>query len=267
MEDFSKVKFDLIVQAGQSNAEGNGRGPATENIVLSDDVYRLEVNKTVSIVKDDIFGENLKIEYPKEPFRIVQAQKYIDLNNICADYSISFAYEYEKSCLSNDRKILVIRAGVGGSGFMKGQWGVGRQLYNKMLEMIDYALSLNEGNRLVTFIWHQGEHDAFERNTPDVFEKQLSEMFADIRSKYADLPIITGDFCRDWADRHSDMTLPIRKVIRSVTESFNGCFVSSEGLTSNDQVTADADIIHFSRESQYILGKRYFDAYKKITEK
>ena len=63
---------------------------------------------------------------------------------------------------------------------------------------------------------------------------------------------------------HLDMTLPIRKVIRSVTESFNGCFVSSDGLTSNDQVTANADIIHFSRESQYILGKRYFDAYKKI---
>ena len=265
--DLSKEKFDIIVQAGQSNAEGHGLGGNKKQVVLSDNVFWLEANKNVAIVKDEVFGENLSIKYYDEPFYVNKAQEYIDFNDVPCNFSISFADLYEKRYLEKGRKIIVIRAAIGGSGFKKGQWGLGRQVYEKMLEMIDYATSLNSDNRLIALLWHQGEHDAYEGTDPEVFKKQLSEMFEDVRNKYAALPIITGDFCRDWADRHIDITKPIRERIKAVTEDLGGIFVSSEGLLSNDQATADADIIHFSRDSQIELGKRYFAAYETLLKR
>ena len=265
--DVSREKFDVIIQAGQSNAEGNGIGGDKNRIVLSDKVFWMEKEKIVSIVKSKEFGENLSINYTDSPYLITKAQEYIDVNDRPCDYSVSFSDLYCKKYLEKDRKVLVIRAAVGGSGFRKGQWGVGRLLYEKMLVMIDHALSLNADNRLIALLWHQGEHDAYEKNPPQTFERQLTEMFADLRSRYNDLPIITGDFCRDWADRHSDITMPIRERIKTVTEKFGGIFVSSEGLASNDQMTANSDIIHFSRDAQYELGERYFAAYEKLIKK
>lgn len=88
-----------------------------------------------------------------------------------------------------------MRAAVGGTGFVKGMWGLKDQLYKKMLEMTDYALSLNHANRVVGFLWHQGECDAFEKNEPDVFKQQLASMIQDVRVRYGtELPFIAGDF-------------------------------------------------------------------------
>lgn len=257
-------KFDIIIQAGQSNAEGNGLG-AADKLVLSDKIYWLEAKKTVSIVKDKTYGENLLIEYKNEPFSIVGAQKFIEENNLAANYSVTFSDLYEKKYLEYDRDLLVIRAGVGGSGFKKGHWGVDKQLYLKMLEMVDYALSLNEDNRLVAFLWHQGEHDAFEKNPPEVFKIQLSGMLSDMRARFGNIPYIAGDFCHDWKDRHIEAIKPISDVVENVFVGFGGAFVSSEGLTSNDEETMNADIIHFSKKAQYELGKRYFEAFEKST--
>lgn len=130
--------------------------------------------------------------------------------------------------------------------------------------MTDYALSLNSENRVVAFLWHQGEHEAVENNPPEIFDRQLSEMFRDLRAKYGDIPFISGDFCRDWADRHLDVTMPIRKKIKAITERFDGLFVETDGLLSNDEVTANADIIHLSAQSQHVFGERYFAAFEKL---
>lgn len=125
-----------------------------------------------------------------------------------------------------------MRAAVGGTGFVKGMWGLKDQLYLKMLEMTDYALSLNQANRVVGFLWHQGECDAFEKNEPDVFKQQLASMIRDVRVRYGtELPFIAGD------------------------------------LLSNNQKTGNGDDIHFCREALYVLGRRYFSAYKDVCKK
>ena len=262
--DMAKEKFDIIILAGQSNAEGYGAGSAG-NVALSDKVYWLEAEKTVKIVKDKKFGENWLIEYAEKPFSIVKAREHIEKKQLRANFSITFADLYEKKYLQKGRKILVIRAAVGGTGLFKGQWGVDKQLYSKMLEMVNYALMLNPGNRLVAFLWHQGEHEAVEKNPPQVYEQQLSKMLSELRVRFGKIPFIAGDFCHDWTDRHLKEIKPISNVIKNVFISFGGAFVESDGLSSNDEETINADIIHFSRKAQYELGRRYFAEFEKLT--
>lgn len=45
---------------------------------------------------------------------------------------------------------------------MTSQWGLQDDLYVRMMEMVDFARSLNAENRVVGFLWHQGETDAIE---------------------------------------------------------------------------------------------------------
>ena len=45
------MKYDIIVQGGQSNAEGTGIGPVSQELVLSPNVWYLDVEKTVEVVR------------------------------------------------------------------------------------------------------------------------------------------------------------------------------------------------------------------------
>lgn len=44
---FKKQKFDIIIQAGQSNAEGYGRGPSAVEYCETDDILYLVAPKVV----------------------------------------------------------------------------------------------------------------------------------------------------------------------------------------------------------------------------
>ena len=130
LKDFTKEKFDVIIQAGQSNSEGYGFGPTDEPYQPSDRVWYLEPNMTVSVATEKVTG-----------------------NGIQSNFGLSFAREYMKSGrLAEGRNILIIRAAVGGTGFLDNRWKLTDDLYIKMMEMIDTALSLNPENRLVALL-------------------------------------------------------------------------------------------------------------------
>ena len=264
--DFSNVKFDIVIQGGQSNSEGCGVGPVTQELIPSPNVFYLYAEKTVTV--DD---ENLHITFHDKPFVIDQAKERESADGVkTGDFSLTFAEEYEKSgLLADDRKLLIIRAGVGGAGFQKKHWGLQDCLYLKLLELIDYALSLNKENRVVGFLWHQGEHDAFEKNTPDNYKKQLAAMLSGVRARAGEkIPFIAGEFVNDWKSKNIDICAPILQVIREVVaEGGNGGFVETSDLLSNDQKNKNGDDIHFCRESLHILGRRYFAEYKRIIGK
>ena len=66
----------------------------------------------------------------------------------------------ESGKLKPGRKLLIIRAAIGGTGFSDERWGMTDDLYLRMIEMIKTALELNSKNKLAAFLWHQGETDA-----------------------------------------------------------------------------------------------------------
>ena len=264
--ELSKYPYDIIIEAGQSNAEGCGRGPVTEEYVKDDDIVYLYQKYVLEVIKVD-GGEtvNARIDDPTLYFAVADERE--DEGGKLGDFALTFAKEYKsQGFLKEGRKLLVLRTAVGGTGFMKHNWGLSDKLYLRMLEFIDYALLQNPENKIVGFLWHQGEHDAFEKNPPEIFESQLKAMITDVKRRYAipSLPFVSGDFVSEWKNKNIADCEPIVEKIKRVTESEGGAFVETADLLSNNQKTGNGDDIHFCRESQHILGKRYFEAYKSI---
>lgn len=267
--NFNNETFDIIILAGQSNAEGCGRGEVGDEYVANGDIMHLYENCTYAIrVVDGI--EKMTVVCDDPNLYISVAEERSDENGKIADFALSFAREYKKAgMLSDGRKLLIVRAGVGGTGFKKKQWGLGDDLYLRMLRMTDYALSLNKENRVVALLWHQGEHDAFEGNPPKTFESQLRALVRDVRGRYntPDLPFISADFVNEWKSKNIEICKPIVDKIKDVTVGEGGIFIETSDLPSNNQRVANGDDIHFCRESLYILGKRYFEAFDKIKKR
>lgn len=254
--------FDIIVVAGQSNAQGCGVGEEYNEYLPTSAVWQLEQPLTA-----EHKPETVVVNFIGKPVLSVAEEKR-ENNCKIGNFAFSFAREYvDGGLLKKDRKLLIIRFGIGGTGFKKGQWGLNDQVYLKMLETIDYALSMNTENRLTAFLWHQGEHDAFEKNDPDVFEKQLYDMIMSVRARYSvpTLPFIAGDFVQDWKKKNLTDCIPIVDKIKNVINQIgNSAFVETAGLQSNDEKNANGDDIHFCREALYELGERYFHAFLSI---
>lgn len=249
LKDFTKETFDIFIQAGQSNSEGYGLGEVDDPYEPNDQVWYMNGDFTISCAEEKVAG-----------------------NEIQSNYALSFAREYIKNGLLKDgRKLLILRASVGGTGFLDNRWKMTDDLYLRMMEMIRTALALNEKNRLCGFLWHQGETDALLNASYEVHYGHLTKLLRSVRDEFhvPDLPFIAGDFVHHWKNENIEICLPVLDAIRDVCRDCgHGGFVETDGLLSNMQERhysplGSEDIIHFSRKSLYILGKRYFDTYLK----
>lgn len=265
--------YDIIVLGGQSNAEGYGVGEVTEEYVPTDKVLYV-----CDEAAPHYEGSVLHLNYPSG-IKVEIADEPVGEQGKIGKLALFFAKRYiESGLLDPDRKILIVNAAVGGTGFARPEWGIGNVLYNRLLSLTDYAIGYDGGdNRIVAFLWHQGEHDAFEN--PDfspekryeTHKRNLSAMFGDFISRYADkaggkIPFIAAGFCDEWYERNKVACDAVLHAIRETISELGGAFVDTHGLLSNNQKTANGDEIHFCRESAHILGSRYFDAFKSVKE-
>lgn len=252
LKDFTQEKFDIIIQAGQSNSEGYGCGPVDRPYEVSDLVWYLNGDFTIS-----------------------KAAEQVTLNETVSNFSLSFAREYmEKGLLKEDRKLLILRCAVGGTGFLDDHWKLTDDLYLRMMDMIKTALDLNKENRLVAFLWHQGETDAMLFASREVHYNHLMTLLRSVCDTFQvpEIPFVAGDFVQDWKGDNLAVSEPVIDAIRDVCRDYgHGAFVETDGLKSNRQELGritmewpDPDPIHFSRKSLYELGSRYFAAYQEI---
>ena len=252
--NYGDEKYDIILLAGQSNAQGSGVGDCDEEYEKDEQIHRMVGERRIEDNWIVDFPFAISIEMPDSHGR--------------DDFSLSFAHEYKKAgLLKEGRKILIVHTALGGTSFSGGHWKVGDYLYKRMMYMLDCALNMNPENRLVALLWHQGESDALNNNVGEEYNRQLTEFFTAVSKKYDGeaLPIITGDFVQNWIPRHKVECDLIREQIRIVTEKFGGVFVNTEGLESNHEAgTRPDDHIHFSRNALHLLGKRYFEAFRKV---
>ena len=251
LHDFSHDKFDIIIQAGQSNSEGYGFGLTDEPYQPNDRVWYLNQDRTISLAVERVRN-----------------------NGIQSNFALSFAREYiSTGKLAEGRKFLIIRAAVGGTGFLDNRWKLTDDLYLQMMDMTRTALELNPENRLVALLWHQGETDAICNATYEQHYDHLMTLLKSVRTEFnvPSLPFVAGDFVHHWRDIHTDTCTPVINAIRDVCVNCGyGRFVETEGLNSNAQdndvhpLGWVKDYIHFSRRSIYELGKRYFEAFCSI---
>lgn len=266
--DFTKNSYDIIVLAGQSNAQGTGRGKVTEEYATDEDIISLSPVYYIGRIIDTDGVSKRQIIYEDTPFVFSIADERVVDGKKIGNLSLTFSKEYKKSgCLDSGRKILIIQAAIGATGFNHGHWGLNKPLYLKAIEMLDYALSLNPENKLKAVLWHQGEHDVNKEPNPNVYKSRLSEIFTDLKKRYnsSTLPIITADFSYEWKNAKGEKGYVLSKIIKDVVSYEGGIFINTDDLLSNNQESGDGDMVHFCRESLHLLGKRYFEAYKKLT--
>ncbi len=270
MNDFIKDKLDIVVIAGQSNAEGYGVGEATEEYTPDDRILWLN-DKANARFENENGKDVFKIEYPTS-LSVTIADEPFNGTSKVGKLAFWFACDYVRQGeLQEGRKLLILNAAVGGTGFRDNQWGLGRLLYERLKAFTSVALSWNTENRLVAFLWHQGECDSFENSDWTVEKKyathkrNLGEMITDFKKQFAcpNLPFIAGGFCDEWYLKNK---MPCDAVLRAIKEVCreHGAFVETSGLKSNNEQTGNGDDIHFCRDATHILGGRYYNAYEKF---
>lgn len=252
LKDFSRENFDIILEAGQSNGSGSGHGDVKSPYIQNENVWYLQASC------DD-------------EFIIVPACERVSGNEITGDLSLSFADEYMKhGQLQKGRRLLVIRAAVGATGFSNNRWGIYDDLFLRMIAMLNTAMTMNKNNRIVAFLWHQGENEANFGSSYDCHYNNLSKLLQAVRDVCGnpELPFIAGDFVPQWRDNNKEKCKPIIEAMKAVcTNAGKAAFVDTEGLLSNAQAYDSIETIHFSRQALYQLGERYFVAFLEILNK
>ena len=258
---FINEKYDIIIEGGQSNAEGSGKGLVTK---YNEYVPRPEV-MYLHVVKEITIADGVRVAYPDKDFYFDVAAEREHEGQKVGDLALTFAEDYiNAGLLEEGRKLLIIRGAIGGTSFNLKQWGVDGSVYSKMIEMTDYAVNLNPENKVVAFLWHQGEGDT--NHTPaEIYHQKMEGVLHDVRARYGEVPFIAGDFVPEWIPTRLENCLGLAKVYRKIaSDNEKAAFVESDGLLSNNQVLNNGDNIHFCREALYEFGHRYFEAYSKM---
>ena len=252
LKDFSKEKFDILIQAGQSNSEGYGFGNVRDPYEANDRVWYFNGDGTFQM-----------------------AQERVQKNGIQSNFALSFARKYiDEGELDDDRRLLILRTAVGGTGFSDNRWKSTDDLYQRMMDMIKTVLALNPENRLKALLWHQGETDAMNQVTFEYYLEHITALVNNVRVVFSvpTLPFIAGDFVPLWKSKNEEKCVPVISALKAVCNHAYGDFVESAGLDSNLEdgyphpLGWSCDDVHFCRRSIYLLGERYFEAYRSIVK-
>ena len=260
-------KLDIIVLAGQSNAEGYGLGPHRESYLPTPRILSMRDTDNYGYVVDEKTYGTFNIKMPRSYIININEERKNTSGRIGC-FANRFAQRYMNECLEPDRKVLLIHSAVGATGFAKHNWGADDVLSVRMLRMCELAISMNPENRVVAFLWHQGEHDAIFRPELDDGERErihtenLCALLSRFREHVGKCPILMGTFTDEWAASQPRSEI-IVSAMRNVAESFESAgMVNASGLATNNQALGNGDVYHFSRSSLYELGDRYFEVYK-----
>lgn len=265
-------KYDIIVLAGQSNAEGQGIGPVSEEYVPDKRVMLMKDDTNFKFVNQD--GKIiLSYKWPAENIFEV-AQETVKPKGQLGCFGFWFAKKYADTYLEKGRKVLIVKACHGGTGFSRPEWGLGNIMHERMISMTKTALAMNKHNRVVALLWAQGEHDSFENADWDpekryiTHKANITATFHDFYEKVGDssIPLITCGFPDTFCQSCPEASEAVLKAIKEVVADFGGSYVDTAGLLSNAQKVESKDIYHFCKESLYILGGKFFEKYTQMRE-
>ncbi len=153
------------------------------------------------------------------------------------------------------KKIGMIPCADGGT--MLCQWMPGEVLYDHAVFQARLAMRTSE---FAGIIWHQGESDCPEPHVADYKEKliiMLTEMRKELGAE--EKPIVLGELSEHvtpYWNMPIDTVRAMNRAIREVAEA-----LPKAAVVSVDDLTIQADGIHFDAKSQRILGKRYAEAF------
>jgi len=130
-----------------------------------------------------------------------------------------------------------------------------RHPYDDALTMARHAMRYGQ---IEVILWHQGESDA-KAKTPDYKEKLIT-VLTNLRRELSleHVPVILGEIGYFLDDRFARKEYN-EYIRQAAAELPDAGIVSAEGLTDR------GDGVHFDTPSQYELGRRYFQEYRRLT--
>lgn len=141
------------------------------------------------------------------------------------------------------------------------QWMPGEILFDNA---VNNAKLAKRSSEIIGIIWHQGENDATSETDATAYKERFIKMISALREELgnSEIPVIVGEPGRFLINHISGRYKYIDTIIHTLQElpknvSYCG-FANSEGLTDR------GDGLHFNSASYRILGKRYFDEFKKL---
>ena len=270
--NYDNVDYDIIVLAGQSNAFGNGLGETSNPWKERDDVLMLKNDFITCYKRPDENTVYIDIDAQEDGYIEVAKERFDQrLNQAIGNFSLTFAKNYADKYLKKGRKVLIIFTPVGGTGFKGEHWGENDKLYLRMVDMVYSALKLNKNNKIVAYLWHQGEHDAYENRdlsyegAKEFYDKHFTALFNRVREKYGkEVPFICGGFTPTFVNAYPTTSEAILDILKEkMHKGEKTKFVDTSDLQSNADV-GFKDIYHFAKTSLEKIGQRYFDAYEEI---
>lgn len=303
--------YHVIIVAGQSNSQGWG---------IAKDSSGAYVSISAPLTPDgSVFVNPLDRPDP----RIYHMGVYISNNPILLDYTyynsaewalagnssgaaaynvIGFHLTYAKQVLAtlpSNRKILVVRTGVGGTGFSTADSWLAQNnpsvaagktnLYQQSIDMSNLGMSKSVGsagleanNVLHSILWSQGESDTSfgaatgENPTALTTSQYTSDMIdlvngfrTSITGANSKTPFINCGMCPAWRNT-SGVTDPTKfDAIETAIEGIHSV-INYSGTASSAGLTGQTDnvmgTVHFNVNDHHTLGANYWSVYQAIVQ-
>lgn len=236
--------YDIWVGAGQSNSVG----------------FSGSIDATLDATQFNIIEYNHSDAFTiaNEPLDHPGLPRPLDYPDTIG-HQLTFAKRYATNTLSAGRKVLIIPAADGGSGFdhatASESWNIGGIRAQFVVDQVNEVLALNNNNVFRGIIWHQGE--ANRAMTKYEYADRLDELyywFKDNINETADWDFIVGGLSEDWLDNGGDNRLQIQNALEDVGYRLpTGGYASSSGLAGG----VGGEDVHFTPASQRTFGERY----------
>ena len=139
------------------------------------------------------------------------------------------------------------------------QWKKGELLYDNAVNNARLAMRTST---IAGILWHQGEADA-RPELASTYRVRFEEMIYQLQKDIGiNVPVIIGElgsFLRNFSDGSLREYTLINSALKEISDNnLSISLVSAEGLTSNP------DNLHFTAESLYEFGLRYFAEFDKL---
>ncbi len=270
--------YDIIVVAGQSNAAGAGipdrnaqpHGGQFDDRIMQVGRFGRKNHQVIPVPDVSEVQPGDGLEHWGKPRR----------SRTRTGFSRAFAEHYAASVLHADRQVLIVPAARGSTSIS--EWigdpdfvprkRAAAPLYRDMIERVRTALQQPGDNRVVAFLWHQGEADInrTRRGDPAMdaarYERALRGLLSGVqRDIPGTYPIVLGKYTPDWLANNS-AGLRTKRQFERVLEAIAADsgrigLVATAGLQSNygaGLTDRRGQQVHFSGPAAAELGGRYF---------
>lgn len=163
------------------------------------------------------------------------------------------------------KKVVLIPAALGGSGFLRGDWNRKDAQYQAALARLEsgwvQALTEDANAAFGGFLWAQGEDEVQDYSLPKLEYEAIVRQFiyylrADFSAAGATTPFLMGGMPPSWVSTQGAIGTGVQEAIAETAAIVpNVAYADPVGLSSKS-----GEIIHFSAAAYRTMGSRYHTA-------